>query len=206
MNFVDLIISIVHRYETRPLILMPRTSTFTLMICRIAFIIVRNVLKFLLPIPFFPNTSIVLATLVGLNPLELKPLEFPTKFISQLPSPFHTVISKLRGRHDQLAHFNPNTTPDSTMDLVEKVRTWRQRQLAMARLSTARLEAFGDAPPPLPSPMRTRIDQVDFETPIQGMTRVIDESVGDVQQVISIERRLIVDAPLIPLSSFGDPI
>jgi hypothetical protein len=91
---------------------------------RLFFLIAHKVLSFLLPIPFFPTVSGVLANLIGLDPLTFKHPSFTlppalTKFL-----PKNLVPGFLR----------PSKPPfkaleSETIELGEKIRTWRQRDI-----------------------------------------------------------------------------
>lgn len=101
---------------------------------------------------------------------------------------------KLR-KHDKVSPVKPIPT-DPTISLGEKIRTWRQRQIVNDRVPSARIEISADS---RRAPRKT-IDQVDFETPIQRMDRVVSASVGNLQQV----RFLIVEmVDFFDLSSYA---
>lgn len=90
-------------------------------------LIARKILSFLLPIPFFSNVSVVLATLVGINPLTLKP---PSIKLPPILTQFLT--SKLIP--DFLRPSKPplQALQSETIELGEKIRTWRQRDILTA--------------------------------------------------------------------------
>jgi len=81
----------------------------------------RKILSFLLPIPFFPAVSSVLANLVGIDPTALKPhlLKPPPVLQNHLPT---SLIP---------AFFSTAKTPlqSETIEPSEKIRTGRQRDI-----------------------------------------------------------------------------
>lgn len=84
----------------------------------------RKILSFLLPIPFFPAVSSVLADLIGIDPITLKPhsVKLPPVLQNRLPanlipgflSPAKTPLQALQSE---------------TIEPSEKIRTWRQRDI-----------------------------------------------------------------------------
>jgi hypothetical protein len=158
---------------------MPRcTSIVIFIIRRIFFFLAKRFLLFVLPLPFFPNVTAVLAKLFGINPLELKQVNIPTpKLKSFIPT---SLIPKfMMAKHDQVSQMKPIPT-DPTISLGEKIRTWRQRQIVNERImAPARIGIPTDsrrAP-------RKKIDQVDFESSVEGMDKIITDSMGTIQQV-----------------------
>ena len=154
---------------------------------RIALFMARQLLKFLLPIPLFPNTSLVLAVYVGLSSVNLNPASLPVRLYSHLPGPLRKIISKIVG--------TPNTqvqpdygTENSSMDLSEKISTWRQHDLEAAKLEAGEIDGSRRHALAKPqAPKHTRIDQVDFEMPIQGIDKMIAGSVQDLEHVSPME-------------------
>lgn len=153
---------------------------------RIALFIARKLLKFLLPIPFFPNTSIVLAVYVGFTPVNLNPASPPVRLYPRLPASLCEIISKIVGTpHTQV---QPDYATENSMDLSEKISTWRQRDLEAARLEAGEIDGSRRHPLAKPQPPKhTRIEQVDFEMPIQGIDKMTEESVQDLEHVFPLE-------------------
>ena len=151
---------------------MPRRiRIFILILVRFAFVIANKVLLFLLPLPFFPNVSVALAKFVGIPPLTLNQLKF------NLPIPnLLSFIPSFMRKSDKTPQMKPVIT-EPTISIGEKIRTWRQRHLIEARGITARMEVV----PQVKS--RKKIENVEFEAPIQGINKIVCESIEALQQV-----------------------
>ena len=147
-------------------------QNFVLAIRRFAFFVAANVLFHLLPLPLFPNVSVLLAKSVGIDPLVLNPvnLQLPRFNLSFLLSPF-----MFKQNEDKPIK---KSTAEATISLGEKIRTWRQRNL---------IEAKGVTPPidvvPPSKNSRKPIEQVEFEAPIQALTRTVSDSMEALHQV-----------------------
>jgi hypothetical protein len=157
----------------------------TFFIERIALLFIRTVLQFLLPLPFFPTVSLVLAKAVGIDTVAFQtpspasinslprvsvipatPRLFP--FDSPRPAAKVPILQPLDSTRD-----------DTTIPLGEKVRTWRQKNI----LAQATARAL--RPPTLEESgvKRKRIDEVDFGTTIEGNP---EESIGDDSHGVSM--------------------
>jgi hypothetical protein len=103
---------------------MPLLRTLFAVASHLVLFIARKVLSFLLPIPFFPAVSGVLANLVGLDPLTFKhpPFALPPALTKLLPT--NLVPSFLRPTKPPF-----KALESGTIELGEKIRTWRQRDI-----------------------------------------------------------------------------
>ena len=77
---------------------------------------------------------------------------------------------------DKTPQMKPVTT-EHTISIGDKIRTWRQRHLIETRGMTARMEVVPPAKP------KKRVENVEFETPIQGINKILGESMETFQQV-----------------------
>jgi hypothetical protein len=160
---------------------MPRnflTSLLTI-VRRFLLFIARKVLSFLLPIPFFPSVTSVLATLVGINPLTLEPpsVKIPTVLQKLLPTSF--VSAFLKPAKPQFKALRSDT-----IELGEKVRTWRQRHLATETERKVAHEVAELTDRAKKIVTRQNIQDLDFGGSIQKeMAKVIDDSVGALEHV-----------------------
>jgi hypothetical protein len=170
---------------------MPRCfRIFILIIRRLAIFITTKVLLFLLPLPFFPNVSIILAKFVGILTLALK------QFKVSLPTPNFLSFIPLFMRKSDPAPQMKSVSTEPTISIGEKIRIWRQRYLVEARGTTASAEV-------VPSrKSRKNIEHIEFETSAKGINKTVGESTEALQQVYHLisEMALIVSKIHLPLA------
>jgi hypothetical protein len=140
-------------------------SAIILFLQHVAFLLIRKVLQFALPLPLFPAVSSVLAKAVGIDPLALKPFTLPNVLglpqIAIIPPSPH-ILPRVGPTMDMKV---PTLGPlqvaaeEATIPLGEKIHTWRQNQLlahaAEIPMGSLTMEEFAKK-------KKTRIDQVDF--------------------------------------------
>jgi len=138
---------------------------------RCAQFVLQKLFMILLPIPFFPALSAVLAKFVGIDPLSLKPPNFPA--FSFLPG--STMIKSIfPGVGKEIRHL-----VEPTMPFVEKVDTWREGM-------------FGPHAKPDDAPVsgknkgsqKPHIDQIHFGNPIESIEKVLDKEVKSLEHVL----------------------
>lgn len=110
----------------------------------LVFLFVRKILEFILPLPFFPAVSSILAKAVGLDPLAFQPiytrLALPKLSLPHIPNisiipasqrhfPFEPRIPLIKDFKVPGIPMLHSTKDDATIPLGEKVHTWRQNQL-----------------------------------------------------------------------------
>ena len=179
-----------HRIFLHLFVFMPRCiRIFILIIRRLAFFIATKVLLFLLPLPFFPNVSIVLAKFFGIPPLALKQPKV------NLPAPsFRSFINLFIRKRERPPQMKSVPTEPTTF-IGEKIRTWRKRYLTEARGMTTRQEV---APQ---SKSSEKIGHVESEAPSQDISKIVYASMETLEQVY----HSIYDMELISFSDSPSP-
>jgi len=166
--------------------------TIFVLVHRLTLLIVRKFLNLLLPytVPLFPTPSNLLANLVGINPLAIKPKPLPLPlFLTNLPKviPSMPVIFdplNFMGKQRRQGQSSDSGFPDPTQfALSDKIRTWGQRNKLASRLTGEKLErsrkAMDDIEKTNPTPKKKEVD----ETPIEGMNRIVAEGLDNLGRV-----------------------
>lgn len=176
---------------------MSVVRTIILILHRLTLLLARKLLHLILPytVPIFPTPSHLLANFVGINPLAIKPKPLPIPpLLKNLPKlmppvpiifdPFN-LMGKQRGQGQSSDRVFPDPTPFA---LSDKIRTWGERNKLASRLTGDKLErsrktreAMGATTPIVPPP--TKKKDVEEETPIEGMNRIIAEGLDNLGHV-----------------------
>src|SRR5271170_7761306 len=167
---------------------MPRIARFILITRRIIQFIARQILLFILPIPFFPSISALLAKSVGIDPLSLKSFNLPKPLqsIQTITTNLTRFVPKfIMPKQTQTRAAIPAET---SISIGEKIRTWRQRHLGDKAMDEKGKEVQIEEEWQIPKPksVRKKVDEVEFENPIHEMQRVLEEGVTAIQKVPSI--------------------
>lgn len=163
-------------------------STILLLIQHIALIFVQKLLQFILPLPFLPAVTGVLAKLVGIDSRAFQPITFPKMALPHIsiipasprilpiaPPVLETFLPKLKKSVEV-------TKDDVTIPLGEKIQTWRQNHmLAQATSQQKPLISLED----FTSIGRKRIDHVDFGEEVKhNLGEMADEAVHSARALV----------------------
>jgi len=169
--------------------LHPVMSTILLLIQRIALIFVQKFFQFILPLPFLPAVTDVLAKLVGIDSRAFQPVTLPKMalpHISIIPASPRVLPFAPPALENFLPKFKKSvevTKDDVTIPLGEKIQTWRQNHMLAQATSKQKplvsLEEFT-------SIGRKRIDHVDFGEEVQHtLGEMAEEAVHSAQALVS---------------------
>lgn len=165
---------------------MPLLRTLLAVARHLFLLIARKVLSFLLPIPFFPAVSGVLANLVGLDPLTFTQPSF------RLPP----ALTKLFPANLVPRFLRPSKPPfkaldSGTIELNEKIHTWRQRDFVTGverkvAEEIAQLPGLSMLDKGKKTPARQNIQNVEFERAVhKEATTIAAPRTEEIEQVRS---------------------
>ena len=188
---------------------MSVVRTIILILHRLTLLLARKLLHLILPytIPIFPTPSHLFANFVGINPFAIKPKPLPIppllKNLPKLMPPVPIIFDpfNLMGNQRRQGQSSDSVFPDPTpFALGDKIRTWGERNKLASRLTGDKLErsrktreAIGATTPFVPPPTKKDVEE---ETPIEGMNRIVAEGLDNLERV----RPLYPLSPLLSIS------